>query len=85
MRSIQRLMRAITLVGQLGFSIISPPLVLTFLAHLAVTRLGWGVWIIVAAIVVGIITAFCSARQILMKYARPTRGETPPTSFNTHE
>ena len=50
LRTFQKIVRAVSLVGQLGFMVITPPLVLIFLAHLLQTRCGWGGWAILAAI-----------------------------------
>ena len=41
MKSLNQIMQGIALVGQLGFGMITPPLVLIWLAHLAQTKLGW--------------------------------------------
>ena len=56
MRSLERLARAISFVGQIGFSLVTPPLVLIWLARLAQTKLGWGAWVMISAFVVGLIT-----------------------------
>ena len=42
MHRLGKWMRALALVGQLGFCIITPPLVLVYLANLLVTKHGWG-------------------------------------------
>lgn len=85
-RSIQKIIRAASLVGQLGFMIITPPLVLIYLAHLAQTRLGWGVWVMLAAIAVGLLCAASSVynfcRRLLKQHEKK---DAPPTSgFNEH-
>ncbi len=84
MKSFQRVIRGVMLVGQLGFSAITPPLVLVWLAHLAVSRLGWGVWVMIAAIIVGIVTAFSSVRSLLRLWDKPKDKPQSPTSFNDH-
>ena len=55
MKSLNQIMQGIALVGQLGFGMITPPLVLIWLAHLAQTKLGWGMWTMVAAILIGLL------------------------------
>ncbi|MFQ8765491.1 MAG: hypothetical protein ACLR8U_02415 [Oscillospiraceae bacterium] len=41
----QKLCRGIALVGQLGFSLITPPVVLLWLAHWLQTKYRLGVWV----------------------------------------
>ena len=41
----QKLCRGIALVGQLGFSLITPPVVLLWLAHWLQTKYQLGVWV----------------------------------------
>lgn len=87
LRTFQKIIRAASLVGQLGFMVITPPLVLIYLAHLLQTRCGWGVWVMLAAIVVGLICAGCSVanfcRRLLASENR--RGEPPAAGFNRHD
>lgn len=64
MKSLNQIMQGIALVGQLGFGHGStPPLVLIWLAHLAQTKLGWGMWTMVAAILIGLVTAAVSTME----------------------
>lgn len=87
MKNLQKIVRSISMVGQLGFSIVTPPLVLVFLAKLAVDRLGWGLWVMVAAIVLGIVTSFCSARSLLRRFLKIDRKDEPPAppAYNEHQ
>ncbi len=75
------------MIGQLGFCIVTPPLVLIFLARLAAEKLGWGVWCLLAAIVLGMLIAFCSARDLLRKYLLAEKKDAPPApgGFNEHK
>lgn len=57
MHRLGKWMRALALVGQLGFCIITPPLVLVYLANLLVTKHGWGTWITIVAILFGLLCA----------------------------
>ncbi|MCQ2420716.1 MAG: AtpZ/AtpI family protein [Clostridia bacterium] len=54
MQKFQTLARAIAMVGQLGFTIITPPFVLILLADYLVSQHGWGIWVLVAAILLGL-------------------------------
>ncbi len=86
MKAFHQIAKGITLIGQLGFTVITPPLVLIWLAHLAQTRLGWGSWVMILAIVVGMLTAFSGAWRTI----RPlldAENRTPRTrgqNFNEH-
>ncbi len=73
---------------QLGFSLVSPPLLCIFLAHLAQTKLHWGTWIMVVGIVVGLAAAACSALSFFHYFKRTSQKEQKgekPIAFNDHE
>ena len=83
MRTFEKWMRGLALVGQLGVCVITPPLVLCYLARLLVTRRGWGYWVVVAALVIGILSGLSSAWSLL----RPKKPSKPPRTtvhFNDH-
>ena len=60
MNSMYKLVQGITFVGQLGFMIVTPPLVLVYLAYQLQLRFGMGPWVMVLAILVGILSAISS-------------------------
>lgn len=74
MQTFEKWMRGLALVGQLGFCVITPPLVLTWLARLLVEKCGWGYWIVVTALIVGILSGLSSAWSLL----RPKKPKEPP-------
>ena len=85
MRSLTKVFESILLVGQIGFSLITPPLVFVWLAHLAQSRLGWGAWVMVAAIVVGILIGIASVYRTVLPLLKERGGEKPKgRSFNDH-
>ena len=85
MRSLERLAKAISFVGQVGFSLITPPLVLIWLAKLAQDRLGWGVWVMLAAIVVGLITGLTSVWRLMRGFSESEKSKMPEgRNFNDH-
>ena len=85
MQGFERLVRAVSLVGQIGFSLITPPLVLIWLAHLAQTRLGWGAWVMIAAIIVGMATGVSSVWRIIQSAVKGGEKKPPKgKSFNDH-
>lgn len=84
MNRLTGIMQNLLLVGQLGISFVTPPLVLVWLAYRAQTRLGWGTWVTITAILVGILTGFASVWRTLCpltgKKPEPPQGR----SFNDH-
>ena len=85
MKSLNQIMQGIALVGQLGFGMITPPLVLIWLAHLAQTKLGWGAWVMIAAIVVGLITGLTSAWRLMRGFSESEKPKKPEgRNFNDH-
>jgi len=60
MHSMYKLVQGITFVGQLGFMIVTPPLVLVYLAYQMQLRFGLGPWVMVLAILIGILSAISS-------------------------
>ncbi len=59
-RSMYKIVQGITFVGQLGFMIVTPPLVMVYLAYQAQVHFGWGAWVMVLAILIGILSAISS-------------------------
>ena len=47
-------LRKLLWLTQLGISLVTPPLLCIFLAHLAQSKWGWGGWIMAVAIVSGL-------------------------------
>lgn len=82
MRSLSKIMRGLVFVGQLGVSIITPPVVLILLARWLMDRFGWGLWVMVTAILVGIITAFTSAWSTLKRLI--PKNDRTSVSYNKH-
>ena len=86
MHSLQKFMRGLALVGQLGFCIITPPLVLVWLARLLVVKHGWGPWVMVVAIVVGLLCAASSAWGMIrsMNKSGPKTHREPTVHYHDH-
>ena len=83
MHRLEKWMRGLALVGQLGVCVITPPLVLVYLANLLVTKHGWGYWVVVTALIVGILSGLSSAWSML----RPKTPSKPPRTtvhFDDH-
>ena len=87
MRKIQTVAHAIAVVGQLGFTIITPPLVLVWLANRLVSNHGWGTWVLIAAILIGLgcsVSGAWSFLRGLREQQEKKDGPQPGTSFNKH-
>lgn len=74
---------------QLGLSVAFPLAGCVLLAVWLHHRCGWGVWVIWAGILLGLILAIDGLRQSLKTLERLTRNkkdrEPPPVSFNEHD
>ena len=57
MKDLVKIARMLALFGQLGFTIVTPPIVLALLAHHLQQRYSLGSWVMAAAIVLGLIAA----------------------------
>ena len=87
MKPLAQLFKNITLIGQLGFCIVIPPLLLLYLAHLARTHWGWGTWVTVVALIVGLLAAFSSALQVVSRFfgTKKKKDDPPSCAFNDHD
>lgn len=72
---------------QLGLSVALPPLGFILLAAWLKNRFGWGNWVIVVGVVLGLLVAINSLRASLkaMSLMTKEKKEEPPLSFNDHE
>ena len=74
-RSMYKIVQGITFVGQLGFMIVTPPLVMVYLAYQAQIHFGWGAWVMVLAILTGILTAISSTFTAFYKMLNKKKPE----------
>ena len=81
-----KLLRAAVWLTQLGVSILAPPVLLLLLAVWLQERYGWGNWVLIAAIISGILSSFCSMLAFYRVFVKKNRkpDERPP-AFNGHE
>ena len=84
----QKLCRGIALVGQLGFSLITPPVVLLWLAHWLQTKYNLGVWVTILALILGLLTSASTAlqfhRKLTAKKAKYNDTPKPPRGYGDH-
>ena len=93
MKSFLQVARMVTMFGQLGFTLITPPVVLALLAWWLQSRFGLGTWVILVDIVLGLLTSAASAYRFYLrvigsekKRARKEDAETDkPVVFYSHE
>ena len=86
MQFMQKLCRGIALVGQLGFSLITPPVVLLWLAHWLQTKYMLGVWITILALILGLLTSVSTALQFYRKLTakKDKDAPKPPRGYGDH-
>ena len=79
----QQVLRQLTLVTQLGLSIVTPPLLLLYLAY----RLHFGALGMILALLVGLISSGCGVWRIWKQSADRAEQDAKkePTSFDRHE
>jgi len=91
MQTVWKLAKAVTLVGQLGFTLLTPPIVLILLAFWLQTRFGLGSWIMFISLIAGLLTSAASAlqfyRRVILSAKKKTKEEKDQktTVFYTHE
>lgn len=60
---LQEVMKGMVMVGQLGFSLVTPPLLLGALGLWLKNRFGLGSWIVLLMLFIGIMTLISTARS----------------------
>ncbi len=86
MKKAVKLIKAAALLGQLGFSLITPPVVLALGAWWLQSRYGLGVWIMIAAIVVGMLTSLSSGYRMIRRVLdEPQKKQHHTVNFYSHE
>ena len=63
MKTYMKLAKAIAMVGQLGFTLLTPPVAMGLLGWWLQSRFGLGFWIMLVCLVIGLLTAAANARQ----------------------
>lgn len=92
MKSFFKVVRLVTMFGQLGFTLITPPVVMALLGWWLQRRLGLGTWVMLMALLIGLVTSGVSAWKFYLRVIGPeknrTKKEDPtdkPVVFYTHE
>ena len=67
MKKYMKIAQLIAMFGQLGFTLIAPPVVMALLAWWLQSRFGWGSWIMIVFLLIGLVTSAVSAYQFYLK------------------
>ena len=81
-------MNLLVWLTQLGISVAVPPALFVWLGTWLRNRFGLGSWVVIVAVVVGVICAIDGLRTSLKAMERMTKDkkqEQPPVSFNDHD
>ena len=88
MKDLVKIARMLALFGQLGFTIVTPPIVLALLAHHLQRKYSLGSWVMAAAIVLGLIAAASGVYgyyRRVMAFEKKQKKEEPKTIYFKHE
>ena len=80
-------MNLLVWLGQLGISVAVPPAVLIFLGVWLRSRFDLGNWVVITAVLIGVICAVNGLRtslKLMENMARNKKEEKTPVSFNDH-
>ena len=87
-----KLVRTVTLLGQFGFTFITPPVVMGLLGWWLQDRFGLGVWVMLICLLLGLMTSFAGAlrfyRRVMLQIGKRAEAEAPtekPVVFYRHE
>ncbi len=67
MKKYMKILRLITMFGQLGFTLITPPVVMALLGWWLQQRFDLGTWVMLVALVIGLATSATSAYQFYLR------------------
>ena len=85
MQSWSKVIKGIALVGQIGISIITPPVVMALLGSWLSQKYGIGSWLTLVCIIFGLLAAASSGYSWYKKFFSPKAdGKDKPVSFREH-
>ena len=86
MKDYMKIARMFAVFGQLGFTVVTPPVVLALGAHLLQQRFSLGGWIMFLAIVLGLLASASGAYQFYRRVVSADKKEkTDSVAFFHHE
>ena len=87
-KSVSRALSDLMWVGQLGFSLVTPPVCMGLLGMYLSAKKGVGAWVVILLIAVGVLTAAATAKSLYRDYkkreAREEEGKPEVISFTDH-
>lgn len=87
MKDMVKIARMLALFGQLGFTVVTPPIVLALVANKLQQKFSLGSWIMILAIVLGLVAAASGAYgyyRRVMAFEKKNKEKTTTVYFN-HE
>jgi F0F1-type ATP synthase assembly protein I len=91
-KSLFKLVKTVSVLGQFGFTLITPPVLMALLGWWLTRQFGFGVWVIALTLLLGLITAGASAWRFWKKYqtsaarkAQSDDSEDRPVVYYRHE
>ena len=88
MKDMVKIARMLALFGQLGFTIVTPPIVLALIAYRLQLKFSLGDWVMVLAIVLGLIAAASGVYGYYRRVAafeKKQKREKPKAAYFNHE
>ena len=92
MRSSMKLLKTLTLLGQFGFTFITPPVTMGILGWWLQSRFGLGTWVMLVCLLIGLMTSFAGAvrffRRVLLQVERMEQeddAKEKPVVFYRHD
>ncbi len=84
MSELTRIFRNLSLIGQLGLSLVTPLIMCLLGAYWLNTRAGVPLWIYVPALVLGLGSSFMTAWKVYLVAVCKNKKEEQRTAFNRH-
>lgn len=81
-------LRLLVFITQLGLSVAVPLTVFILLAIWLQERFGWGGWVIVVGVVLGVVCAvdgLCSTLKAMSRMSKDKKEKESPVAFNDHD
>lgn len=86
MKDFAKLLRAVSMLGQLSFTIITPPVAMSLLGWWLQSRVGLGFWVMPVCLVIGLLTAASGTVRFYRRLMKPKQPQSDqPVNFSRHE
>ena len=89
MKNYIQIAKSIAMYGQLGFTLVTPPIILVLITHWLQRRFAWSSWLMLVAILIGLLSSAAGAyhfyRKVMEKEKKENKKRSETVSFYTHE